>query len=84
MNKYFPKLCPPQCGLEINFRRIRNNPLVRNNELNLRDYGYGEYIESDPVIHIPFLDGASISVWRDLDHTCEEIGRISKKGHYGQ
>ena len=29
MNKYFPKLCPPQCGLEINFRRIRNNPLIR-------------------------------------------------------
>jgi quinone-modifying oxidoreductase subunit QmoA len=29
MNKYFPKLCPPQCGLEINFRRIRNNPLIQ-------------------------------------------------------
>ncbi len=29
MNKYFPKLCPPNCGLEINFRRIKNNPLVR-------------------------------------------------------
>lgn len=29
MNKYFPKLCPPSCGLEINFRRIKNNPLVR-------------------------------------------------------
>ncbi len=29
MNKYFPKLCPPNCGLEINFRRLRNNPLVR-------------------------------------------------------
>lgn len=29
MNKYFPKLCPPQCGLEINFRRLRNNPLIR-------------------------------------------------------
>lgn len=29
MNKYFPKLCPPACGLEINFRRIKNNPLVR-------------------------------------------------------
>lgn len=26
MNKYFPKLCPPACGLEINFRRIRRNP----------------------------------------------------------
>jgi quinone-modifying oxidoreductase subunit QmoA len=29
MNKYFPKLCPPQCGLEINFRRIKDNPLIR-------------------------------------------------------
>ncbi len=28
LNKYFPKLCPPVCGLEINFRRIRENPLV--------------------------------------------------------
>lgn len=28
-NKYFPKLCPPNCGLEINFRRIKQNPLVR-------------------------------------------------------
>ena len=58
---------------------IRSNPLIRDNELNLRDYGYGEYIDSDPVMHIPFLDGPSISIWRDLDRTCEEIGRISKK-----
>jgi quinone-modifying oxidoreductase subunit QmoA len=28
MNKYFPKLCPPYCGMEINFRRIRTNPLI--------------------------------------------------------
>jgi quinone-modifying oxidoreductase subunit QmoA len=27
-SKYFPKLCPPQCGLEINFQRIRKNPRV--------------------------------------------------------
>lgn len=26
MNKYFPKLCPPTCGLEINYRRIKFNP----------------------------------------------------------
>jgi quinone-modifying oxidoreductase, subunit QmoA len=26
LNKYFPKLCPPSCGLEINFKRIRSNP----------------------------------------------------------
>jgi phytoene dehydrogenase-like protein len=58
---------------------ISNNPLMRNNELRLRDYGYGEYIESDPVMHIPFLDGASITVWHDLDRTCETIARFSKK-----
>lgn len=58
---------------------ISNNPLVRNNELNLRDYGYGEYIDPDPVMHIPFLDGAYITVWRDLDRTCETIARFSKK-----
>src|SRR5210317_461514 len=23
LNKYFPKLCPPICGLEMNFRRIK-------------------------------------------------------------
>ncbi len=28
MHQYFPKLCPPTCGLEINFRRLRENPLV--------------------------------------------------------
>ncbi len=27
--KYFPKLCPPGCGLEINFRRIKENPRIR-------------------------------------------------------
>ncbi len=29
MNNYFPKLCPPACGLEINFRRIRQNPRIK-------------------------------------------------------
>jgi len=28
LNKYFPKLCPPSCGLEINFRRIKDNPKI--------------------------------------------------------
>lgn len=28
MNKYFPKLCPPTCGLEINFRRVKFNPRI--------------------------------------------------------
>ena len=29
LNKYFPKLCPPSCGLEIQFQRIKNNPNVK-------------------------------------------------------
>ena len=29
LNKYFPKLCPPSCGLEIQFQRIRNNPRIK-------------------------------------------------------
>ena len=29
LNQYFPKLCPPTCGLEINFRRIKENPNVK-------------------------------------------------------
>jgi quinone-modifying oxidoreductase subunit QmoA len=28
LNQYFPKLCPPTCGLEINFRRIKDNPYI--------------------------------------------------------
>ena len=28
MYRYFPKLCPPTCGLEINFKRIQNNPNI--------------------------------------------------------
>lgn len=29
LNKYFPKLCPPTCGLEINYRRIKDNPNIK-------------------------------------------------------
>ena len=28
LKQYFPKLCPPSCGLEIQFQRIKNNPRV--------------------------------------------------------
>lgn len=27
-HKYFPKMCPPSCGFEINVRRIQRNPLI--------------------------------------------------------
>ncbi len=28
-SKYFPKMCPPTCGLEINLRQFRTNPRIR-------------------------------------------------------
>jgi len=28
LHQYFPKLCPPYCGLELNFRRIKNNSRI--------------------------------------------------------
>jgi len=29
LNEYFPKMCPPSCGLEINFRRVKENRRIR-------------------------------------------------------
>ncbi|OQY02118.1 MAG: heterodisulfide reductase subunit A [Desulfobacteraceae bacterium 4572_130] len=29
LKQYFPKLCPPTCGLEINYRRIKDNPKIK-------------------------------------------------------
>lgn len=29
LNRYFPKLCHPTCGLEINYQRIKKNPRIR-------------------------------------------------------
>lgn len=29
LNEYFPKLCPPTCGLEVNIKRIRENQNIK-------------------------------------------------------
>ena len=57
---------------------IQANPMLRNDELHLKDYGL-EYIYPDPVYHVPFADGRSITQWQDFDRTCEEIAKFSKK-----
>jgi quinone-modifying oxidoreductase subunit QmoA len=33
MYQYFPKMCPPSCGLEINFKRLKNNPRIEAHTL---------------------------------------------------
>ncbi len=58
---------------------IAQNPLLRNHEIPLGDYGY-ETIDPDVVVHIPFLDGASFTVFRrDVARTAATIARVSKK-----
>jgi len=56
---------------------IQSNPLVRNNELQLDRYGL-RYLYPDPVFTMPFRDGRSITMWRDLERTCAELARFSQ------
>ena len=49
LNQYFPKLCPPSCGLEINFRRIKDNPRIKvltMSEVEAVEGGPGNYTVS--------------------------------------
>ena len=57
---------------------IQDSPILRNDELKLGDYGL-EYIFPDPVVHIPFPDGSYITQWHDLERTCAEFAKFSKK-----
>ena len=57
---------------------ISRNPAVRDHEIDLREYGY-ELMDPEIVVHIPFLDGASFTVFRqDPERTAETIARVSK------
>ena len=57
---------------------IQSNPLMRDNELQLDRYGL-RYLYPDPVFTMPFRDGRSITMWRDLDRTCAELARFSSR-----
>ena len=58
---------------------IARTPILRDNELGLAQYGY-ELLYPDVVVHFPFLDGASITVFHDdLERTAATIARVSKK-----
>jgi phytoene dehydrogenase-like protein len=57
---------------------LLDNPLIKNDELKLGDFGL-EYIVPDPIFHIPFPDGTYLTQWRDLDRTCTEFAKFSKK-----
>jgi phytoene dehydrogenase-like protein len=57
---------------------IQTNPLLVNDELGLiAEHGL-TYIAPDPVAHVVFPDGESLTMWLDLERTCEEIARFSR------
>jgi phytoene dehydrogenase-like protein len=55
---------------------IQANPALA--ELELERYGL-EYLQPDPVVHIPFPDGTWLTMWRDLDRTVDEFAKFSKR-----
>jgi len=42
---------------------LLDNPMMKNDELKLGEYGL-EYIDPDPIFHVPFPDGTYLTQWR--------------------
>jgi phytoene dehydrogenase-like protein len=56
---------------------IQTNPLLADDELGLLGEHGLSYISPDPVAHVVFPDGRSLTMWLDLERTCEELARFS-------
>ncbi|MEO0565416.1 MAG: NAD(P)/FAD-dependent oxidoreductase, partial [Chloroflexota bacterium] len=52
---------------------IHHTPIIQ--DLELEKYGL-DYIDIDPLFFMPFPDGTSITVWKDLDKTVESIAQV--------
>jgi phytoene dehydrogenase-like protein len=57
---------------------IQASPALARRELPLDAYGL-EYLHPDPVVHVPFGDGSSLTQWRDPDRTAAEFARFSRR-----
>ena len=55
---------------------MQSNPALK--DLDLASHGLS-YIVPDPVMHISFPGGSSITVWRDFDRTAREFDRINPR-----
>ncbi|MFT5195672.1 MAG: phytoene dehydrogenase-like protein [Cellvibrionaceae bacterium] len=53
---------------------IHHTPVVA--DLELEKYGL-EYLDVDPLFWAPFPDGQHITVYKDLDKTCESIAKVN-------
>jgi phytoene dehydrogenase-like protein len=52
---------------------IQTNPMLTKDELGLIAERGLMYLEPDPVAHVVFPDGESLTMWLDVERTCEEI-----------
>jgi phytoene dehydrogenase-like protein len=57
---------------------LQDSPMLRDDELGLADYGL-EYIHPEIVCHMPFLDGTCITQYHDIDRTCAEFAKFSRR-----
>ena len=56
---------------------FQSSPIVRNDELSLGAYGL-RYLFPEPAAVMPFLDGRSITMFRDTAATVREVARFSE------
>ena len=70
-----PGILHDSCSTAHNL--IQASPALK--ELRLEEeYGL-EYVRPDPVVHVVVGDGDSVTQWRDLERTCEELARFSAR-----
>jgi quinone-modifying oxidoreductase, subunit QmoA len=70
LHKYFPKMCPPTCGFEINVRRIRQNPRIivhtlatveevsgKSGDFRIRIKIRPRYVKGENALDVSMLEG---------------------------
>lgn len=57
---------------------FQTSPTLRADELGLGSHGL-TYLRPDPVVHVRFGDGGSLTMWRDLERTADEFARFSPR-----
>ena len=82
LNKYFPKLCPPSCGLEIQFQRIKKNPLVK--AFTLAEVTSVTGSKGDYAVKIKIKPRYTAPISADLSELADEIsGGASSDFEFG-
>lgn len=82
LNQYFPKLCPPSCGLEINFRRIKDNPRIKVFTMAQVEEVHGQAGNYDITVRIdPRYVNENCTCCGECEKVCE--AEISNEFNFG-